>query len=70
MVYTARGIMPDPHPSVGSDAANLAKFGYQEAYLLATRGRHGLSMPDMHSIDAELEAEAIKDTAAGDVTKG
>jgi hypothetical protein len=47
--------MPDPHPSVGSDAANLAKFGYQEAYLLATRGRHGLSMPDMHSIDAELE---------------
>jgi hypothetical protein len=27
-------------------------------YLLVSRGRHGLSMPDMHSIDAELhEAE-------------
>ncbi len=30
-------------------------------YLLATRGRHGLSMPDMHSIDVELEREATKD---------
>ena len=27
-------------------------------YLLATRGRHGLTMPDMHSIDAELDARA------------
>ena len=34
-------------------------------YLLATRGRHGLAMPDMHSIDAELEARraAEKGTA-------
>ncbi len=24
-------------------------------YLLATRGRHGLAMPDMHSIDADLD---------------
>jgi len=39
-------------------------------YLLATRGKHGLSMPDMHSIDAELEAEAATDVAAGDVAKG
>jgi amino acid transporter len=30
-------------------------------YLLATRGRHGLTMPGMQSIDAELEAEAAKD---------
>ncbi|TGD90650.1 amino acid permease [Mycolicibacterium sp. CH28] len=30
-------------------------------YLLATRGRHGLSMPDMHSIDAHLDREAAKD---------
>lgn len=30
-------------------------------YLLATRGRHGLSMPDMASIDAELDREAAKD---------
>jgi amino acid transporter len=30
-------------------------------YLVATRGRHGLSMPDMHSIDAELDREAAKD---------
>jgi amino acid transporter len=29
-------------------------------YLLVSRGRHGLSMPDMHSIDAELGAEAGK----------
>ena len=29
-------------------------------YLLVSRGRHGLSMPDMHSIDAELEHEAEK----------
>ena len=27
-------------------------------YLLVTRGRHGLRMPDMHSIDAELDHEA------------
>jgi len=27
-------------------------------------------MPDMHSIDAELEAEAATDVAAGDVAKG
>ena len=39
-------------------------------YLLATRGKHGLSMPDMHSIDAELEAEAATDVAARDVAKG
>jgi amino acid transporter len=30
-------------------------------YLLVSRGRQGLSMPDMHSIDAELEREAIRD---------
>jgi amino acid transporter len=30
-------------------------------YLLVTRGRHGLTMPDMHSIDAELEREATQD---------
>jgi hypothetical protein len=30
-------------------------------YLLATRGRQGLSMPDMHSIDAELHREAAAD---------
>jgi amino acid transporter len=30
-------------------------------YLLVSRGRKGLSMPDMHSIDAELEAQAAKD---------
>jgi hypothetical protein len=29
-------------------------------YLLATRGRHGLTMPGMQSIDAELEQEAEK----------
>ena len=29
-----------------------------------------MSMPDMHSIDAELEAEAATDVAAGDVAKG
>lgn len=29
-------------------------------YLLATRGRHGLTMPGMESIDAELEHEAEK----------
>jgi hypothetical protein len=28
---------------------------------LVSRGRQGLSMPDMHSIDAELEREAIRD---------
>jgi hypothetical protein len=27
-------------------------------YLLATRGTKGLTMPDMHSIDAELDHEA------------
>jgi amino acid transporter len=27
-------------------------------YLLVTRGAHGLSMPEMHSIDAELDHEA------------
>ena len=27
-------------------------------YLLARRGRHGLAMPDQHSIDAELDQEA------------
>lgn len=31
------------------------------AYLLMTRGRHGLAMPDMHSIDAELDQAADKD---------
>lgn len=30
-------------------------------YLLATRGRNGLTMPGMASIDAELEAQAAKD---------
>jgi hypothetical protein len=30
----------------------------------------GLSMPDMHSIDAELEAEAATDVAAGNAAKG
>ncbi len=29
-------------------------------YLLVSRGKDGLSMPDMHSIDAELEHEAKK----------
>lgn len=30
-------------------------------YLLATRGRHGLSMPDMTSIDAEIDRAAARD---------
>jgi hypothetical protein len=30
-------------------------------HLLVSRGRHSLSMPDMHSIDAQLEAEAARD---------
>ena len=29
-------------------------------YLLATRGKSGLTMPGMHSIDAEIDAEAAK----------
>jgi hypothetical protein len=30
-------------------------------YLLATRGKSGLTMPGMASIDAEIDAEAAKD---------
>jgi hypothetical protein len=30
-------------------------------YLLATRGKRGLTMPGMASIDAELEAEAARE---------
>jgi len=30
-------------------------------YLIVTRGRNGLSMPDMHSIDAEFDRQAAKD---------
>ena len=30
-------------------------------YLLATRGKNGLTMPGMQSIDAEIGAEAAKD---------
>jgi hypothetical protein len=30
-------------------------------YLLATRGKSGLTMPGMQSIDAELGAQASKD---------
>ena len=52
---------------LGALAARIPVTGY---HLLATRGKHGLSMPDMHSIDAELEAEAATDVAAGDVAKG
>jgi len=59
--------MSDPQPPVSSDATDLGRFA---SFAVATRGRHGLSVPDIHSIDAELEAEAAKDVAAGDVAKG
>jgi len=29
-------------------------------YLLVARGKHGLTMPGMASIDAEIDAEAAK----------
>ena len=37
-------------------------------YLLATRGCHGLKMPDVHSIDAELDQAAAQTGDAEDVT--
>jgi hypothetical protein len=35
--------------------------GVYLGYLLVTRGLHGLRMPDMHSIDAELDHVALDD---------
>jgi amino acid transporter len=37
--------------------------GVYLGYLLATRGLHGLRMPDMHSIDAELDHAALDDAS-------
>lgn len=47
--------MSGPDPSSVIDAAELIQLGYER---LASSNRHGLTMPRMQSIDAQLDREA------------